>query len=173
MDALFGGQAQLPVTLVAALARRSRAIGVNNRLPWHLPADLAYFKRMTMHKTVLMGRKTYLSIGRPLPQRHNIVVTRDRQWRDERVQVYHDLDEVIRSQPQDQELMVIGGSEVYKQTLPYATRLLLTFVDWEGDADAFFPDVDLTQWRIESSTSISQDDENECDAEFVDFRLLT
>jgi dihydrofolate reductase len=171
MSLLNKGEVFPLVTLVAALARKSRAIGINNTLPWRLPADLAYFKRMTVDKTILMGRKTYVSIGRPLPKRRNVVLTRNRQWRAEGVDVCHNFIEALKLPSLDQEMMVIGGSEIYRQALPYASRMLLTWVDWEGDADAFFPEINLKKWRVESSQYFTKDDQNECGYEFVDLRL--
>jgi dihydrofolate reductase len=123
------------ITLIAA-CDLDRGIGYQGELPWHLPADLAYFKQKTLGKAILMGRKTYESIGRPLPGRRNLVLTRQF-MQISGVEIIHHLDE-LRSLELD-ELMVIGGAEVYQQCLPMASRILLTEVHTRVKADAFFP----------------------------------
>jgi dihydrofolate reductase len=122
--------------LVAALDQ-NRAIGVDNQMPWHLPDDLAHFKRLTLGKTVLMGRKTFLSIGRPLPKRRNIVLTRDPSFLADGAEVVHSLEMALALEPNQ---MVIGGGEIYTLTLPLAAKLHLTLVQTQIQrADAFFP----------------------------------
>jgi dihydrofolate reductase len=132
------------IVLVAAMDK-NRAIGRGGALPWHLPDDLKRFKRLTLGKTVLMGRKTFQSIGRPLPGRRNLILTRDVSFRPEGVELVHSVEDALKL---DSEIMVIGGGEVYALTLPIATQMHLTLVDaviW--DADAFFPDWSSLEWR--------------------------
>lgn len=142
----------MKLSLIWAMAR-NRTIGRNNALPWHLPEDLKYFKRVTMGKPIIMGRKTYDSIGRPLPGRTNIVVTRDRGFYAEGVNVVHsfneafDLAERVSLIDGADEAVVIGGSEIYGLALPHADRLYLTQVHAEVQGDAIFPDFDLTEWQ--------------------------
>lgn len=138
---------------VIVAAAQNGVIGRNNTLPWHLPEDLRYFKRTTMGKPIVMGRKTYESIGRPLPGRTNIVVTRSSQWSAEGVNVVHSLGDAL-SLAQDvaanegaQELMVIGGAEIYRTALLAADRLYLTEVHAEVEGDAYLPQIDWTAWR--------------------------
>jgi dihydrofolate reductase len=132
--------------LVAALAR-NRVIGAGNRLPWRLPADLARFKRLTMGAPVIMGRKTRESIGRPLPGRRNIVVTRAPAAAWEGCLVAHSLEEALALARDAAEAFVIGGAELYAQALPRAERLYLTLIDADCPGDAWFPEFDPAAWR--------------------------
>ncbi len=132
------------IALVAAMDK-NRAIGRAGALPWHLPDDLKRFRALTLGKTVLMGRKTYQSIGRPLPRRRNVVLTRDPNFGSEGVEVVHSLDDALQL---EDEIMVIGGGEIYTLFLPLATQLHLTLVDTAiPDSDAFFPEWNTAQWR--------------------------
>jgi dihydrofolate reductase len=139
------------ISLIVAVSRNG-VIGVDNQLPWHLPDDLRYFKSVTMGKPLIMGRKTHESIGRPLPGRANIVLTRDRQWTADGVVVVNDLDAAIAAAKRAcdasnvDEVMIIGGEQIYKMTLDTAHRLYLTEVDADVEGDAFFPAVDTQQW---------------------------
>ena len=134
------------VSLIVAMGR-NREIGKDNRLLWNIKEDLRWFKAHTMHKPVIMGRRTYESIGRPLPGRLNIVLSRDQDYQPhEDVVVRHCMGDIIREFGAESELMVIGGAMVYKQFLPHATKLYLTEIDRECEADTYFPDVDLSGW---------------------------
>lgn len=144
----------VPVAMIAALAQNN-AIGINNKMPWHLPADLRYFKAVTLGKPVVMGRKTFDSLGRPLPGRSNIVITRDRHYRAEGIQVVHSLEQALSlaghiAQGQAEEVMVIGGAEIYRQALLVAQRLYLTRVAKHFAGDAFFPELEPQAWRLVS-----------------------
>ena len=134
------------VSLVAALAR-NRVVGAGNRLPWHLPEDLKRFKRLTMGAPVIMGRKTHESIGRPLPGRRNIVVTRQPSARGEGCEVVHSLDDAIALAGDALEVFVIGGAELYAAALPRADRLYLTLIEADYQGDTFFPELDPAGWR--------------------------
>ena len=134
-----------PLSLIVAMDR-NRLIGVNGQLPWRLPQDLRHFKALTVGKTVLMGRKTWDSLGRPLPQRDNWVLTRDRGFAPDGCRVFHRLEDALAT-PAQGELMVIGGAELYRQTLPQARRLYLTLVDAELQGDTWFPEYAQLQWR--------------------------
>lgn len=130
----------------------NRVIGLNNDLPWHIPEDLAYFKKMTLGKAIIMGRKTYESIGRPLPGRLNIVLTKNESYTTEGVLVFNDLNKAIeKAQEYNEEVMVIGGSEIFKMVLDVADRLYITVIEKHFDGDTFFPTYD-SEWEI-SSTS--------------------
>jgi dihydrofolate reductase len=137
--------------MIAALSR-NRVIGRNNTLPWHLPEDLKYFKRVTMGKPLLMGRKTYESIGRALPGRTNLVLTRQSAFKAAGIVTVVDPEQAVQLAQAEQadELMVIGGEAVYRAMLPLAQRLYLTEVHTELDGDAYFPDYDVDDW-IEQS----------------------
>ncbi|TDO03505.1 MULTISPECIES: dihydrofolate reductase [Halomonas] len=142
----------VPVAMIAAMAR-NRVIGVDNQLPWYLPEDLRFFKRMTQAKPIIMGHKTFDSIGRPLPGRLNIVLTRDPDVQPEGVRVCHDLPSALALADQQatidgvEEIMVMGGAQVYEQMLPFASRLYLTEVDIEVQGDARFPALDMAEWQ--------------------------
>ncbi|MGC5699428.1 dihydrofolate reductase [Pseudomonas sp. NFXW11] len=145
----------LPLSLIAALAQ-NRVIGVDNSMPWHLPADFKYFKATTLGKPIIMGRKTWDSIGRPLPGRLNIVVSRQTDLALEGAEVYPSLaaavaraEEWAQEQGVD-ELMLIGGAQLYAQGLEQAERLYLTRVALSPEGDAWFPAFDLAQWQLVS-----------------------
>ena len=136
------------LSIIAALDR-NRAIGRDNRLPWRLPADLTRFKALTLGHHVVMGRKTFESIGRPLPGRANVVVTRQPNYEVRGAVVVHSLDEALARCAGDDEPFVVGGAEIYRQALPAAGRLYLTEVDTEvAGADAYFPEIDPAEWRL-------------------------
>jgi dihydrofolate reductase len=126
---------------------RNNAIGKDNALPWHIPTDLKYFKSITMGKPILMGRKTFESIGRPLPGRKNIVLTRDTAWQVDGVTAINDVRKAYSETTDDAELMVIGGAEIYRAMISEADRLYITEVDLVVDADTHFPPVKPEEWR--------------------------
>jgi dihydrofolate reductase len=138
------------LSLIAAQAR-NRVIGRDNTMPWHLPADLKHFKALTMGRPVIMGRKTFESIlatlGKPLPGRSNIIISRNRQFTAGGCTVVGSLEQAIASCGTAEEAFVIGGGEIYRQALPLAQRLHLTEIDAEFAGDATFPDFDKAQWH--------------------------
>jgi dihydrofolate reductase len=142
----------MQIALIVAVSQNN-VIGRDNQLPWHLPEDLQYFKSVTMGKPILMGRKTYESIGRPLPGRTNIVITRDPNWTAVGVEVVNSLDaamvagEEACKEAKSDEIMVIGGAQIYRDCLPLASKLYLTQVEAEIEGDAFFPNIDFNQWQ--------------------------
>lgn len=117
----------------------NQLIGQDNALPWHLPADLGYFKRTTIGKTVLMGRKTYESIGRPLPSRRNVIVSRNADFRAEGCEVVSSIDQALELARHDDEVMVMGGASFYEQMLPSVDRLYITQIEGTYEGDAYFP----------------------------------
>lgn len=129
------------LTLIVAMSR-NHVIGRAGQLPWHLPEDLQHFKATTMGHPIIMGRKTYESIGRPLPGRRNIVVTRNADYQAEGITIVHSLDEAIEHCV-DQDAFVIGGAQLYAQALPRANRIYLTLIDSEIAGDTYFPKIDL------------------------------
>lgn len=142
----------MKLCLIVAVSRNG-VIGLNNQLPWHLPEDLKYFKSVTMGKPIVMGRKTYDSIGRPLPGRTNIVITRDASWSAPGVEVAQTLETALElgatacDAAGAEEIMVIGGEQIYRMTLDAADRLYLTQVDADVEGDAFFPEIDPKIWN--------------------------
>jgi dihydrofolate reductase len=145
-----------PLALIVALAQ-NRVIGRDNQLPWHLPADLKHFKAMTLGKPVIMGRKTWDSIGRPLPGRLNLVVSRQPDLRLEGAEVVHSLDDALQraeawARAEDaEELMLIGGEQLFAQALDRAQRLYLTRIASAPEGDTFFPEFDQSAWHLASS----------------------
>lgn len=146
----------LPLCLIAALAQ-NRVIGRDNQLPWHLPADLKHFKALTLGKPIIMGRKTWDSLGRPLPGRLNLVVSRQPGLQLEGAEVFASLDAALEradawARAEDaEELMLIGGAQLYEQGLAQADRLYLTRVELSPEGDAWFPEVNAAHWRLASS----------------------
>ncbi|MFN3543850.1 MAG: dihydrofolate reductase [Thiobacillus sp.] len=134
------------VSVIAALAK-NRVIGIENRLPWRLPEDLAHFKALTLGHPVLMGRKTFESLGRPLPGRTNVVITRNRDYRPEGCLVADSIPAAIALCGEADEVFFIGGAELYAQVIPLADRLYLTEVDVEAAGDAWFPEFDRSAFR--------------------------
>ncbi|MGC3873206.1 dihydrofolate reductase [Halomonas sp. GXIMD04776] len=158
-------ESRVEVVMVAALTRNG-VIGIDNQLPWHLPEDLKFFKRTTLGKPLIMGRKTFESIGRPLPGRLNIVVTRDASFRPDGVRVCHDLANALAvaecqaSEDGATEIAVIGGGEIFTQAMPQATRLYLTEIDTHLEGDTYFPELDDGQWREVSRLPASTNADN-------------
>lgn len=154
------------VSLIAALAN-NRVIGRDNALPWRLGTDLRRFKSLTLGKPVIMGRKTHESIGRPLPKRDNIVLTRDRDYRAPGCRVVHSVDEALSAAGGHEEVMVIGGERVYAAMLERADRLYLTWVDAEVSGDARFPGFDPQDWHESRRETHPADADNDYDSDFV------
>jgi dihydrofolate reductase len=134
------------VTLIAAVGRNG-VIGSDNDMPWHLPEDFAFFKRTTMGHAMVMGRKTFDSIGRALPGRRTIVITRQADWRHPDVETVHSLDDALGLAGPVGEVFVAGGGEIYAQAMPFAHRLLITEVEQEPEGDVRFPEIDPAVWR--------------------------
>jgi dihydrofolate reductase len=134
------------VTLIAAVGRNG-VIGADNDMPWHLPEDFAFFKRTTMGHPMVMGRKTFDSIGRVLPGRRTIVVTRQADWSHADVATAHSLSEALSLAGPADEVFVCGGGQVYAEAMPWARRLLITEVDQSPEGDVRFPEIDPGQWR--------------------------
>ena len=140
------------ITIIAAVARNG-VIGAGGRMPWHLPDELAHFKATTMGHTLLMGRRTFESIGRALPGRRSVVVTRDVAWQHAGVETAHSFAEAIALAGPGDEVFVAGGAQVYAEAIPYAHAMVLTEVDAEPEGDTWFPQWDRSQWSEESRES--------------------
>jgi len=153
------------ITLIVAVAD-SGVIGRDNTLPWHLPEDLKRFKRLTMGKPIVMGRRTFESIGKPLPGRENIVVTRDTNYRHEGVTVVHDVDGALRAAGNAPEIMVIGGAELFRALLPRAARIHLTRVHGNIEGDVLWPALDERTWRVVEREARSADEKHAYDMTF-------
>lgn len=158
------------LSLIAAVARNG-AIGKNNALLWHLPEDLKFFKRTTLGCPVIMGRKTFESIGRPLPGRRNVIVTRNPMWRHDGVETVDSLEQALKLLQSDSRAFVIGGGELYAQTLPIADELILTEINADFEGDTFFPKWDRAVFQEKSRETHRS--EAGWDYHFVTYRRLT
>lgn len=149
------------ISMIVGMAQ-NRVIGKDNQLPWHLPADLAWFKKTTMGKPIIMGRKTHESIGKALPGRQNVIITRNKNLSFAGCDVVHSPDEAKALVANEPELMVIGGALIYELFLPMAERLYITQVDTEVAGDAFFPDYEVVaDWKLGFVENHEADDRNE------------
>lgn len=153
------------LSLIVAMAR-NRVIGAGGRIPWHLPGELRLFKSITMGHHIIMGRKTYESIGRLLPGRITVIVTRRRDYHVAGAVVVHSLAEALEAAAGNDEIFVIGGGELYRAALPLADRIYLTTVDAEPAGDTCFPELNPGEWREVSAESFGPDDRNPCGYRF-------
>ena len=147
------------VTIVVAIGENN-AIGKNNELLWYLPKDLRHFKTITKGHTVIMGRKTFESVGKPLPNRRNIIITRNTDLAIEGTEVVHTLEEALELCKQAEEVFIIGGAEIYKIAMPHTDKIYLTVVHENFEADAFFPEIDRNLWLETASEKHLPDDKN-------------
>ena len=147
------------ISLLVAMAK-NRVIGVENRIPWHLPDELRSFKKLTMGHHIVMGRKTYESINRLLPGRTTVIVTRQRDYRVEGAIVAHTIEEALAAARGDDEIFVIGGADIFRETLPLADRIYLTVVDAEPAGDTFMPEFDASQWVQKSAEDHPADEKH-------------
>lgn len=163
------------MTILSMIAAHAvdRIIGKDNDMPWHLPADLAYFKKTTLGKPVIMGRKTYESIGKPLPGRLNIVISRDSNYQAEGVTTVCSVDEALNEAGDVEEIMVIGGGAIYAHCLPAAHRLYITHIDAVIEGDTRFPDYDVNTWNKVASEKRAADEKNRYDLEFCVYERVS
>lgn len=146
------------ISLIVAMDN-NRLIGKENDLPWRLPADLQYFKQTTMGHTIVMGRKTFESIGKPLPNRRNVILTGNKDYHHEGVKVIHSVDDLM-SLEEESELFVIGGATVYEQTMNVVTRLYVTHIEEAFEGDTYFPEIDSSVWKEVSKKQGIKDEKN-------------
>lgn len=148
----------MKISIIAAIGK-NRELGKDNKLLWHIPEDMKRFKKVTANHPVIMGRKTYESIGRALPERRNIIVTRDRNFTALGCDIFHSLEEAIdfAKTLKDKEIFIIGGGEIYKQAMIYADKLYLTIIDEEFDADTYFPEYPEFDKIVYKKSGISEE----------------
>jgi dihydrofolate reductase len=158
----------MPVNLIVAMAK-NRVIGRNNQMPWHLPADFAWFKKKTLGHPVIMGRKTFESIGKPLPGRRNIVVSRNAQWHAAGCEVFHSLEDALARCLPHEQVFVIGGAVLFEAAIPLADHLYLTEVDATPEGDTFFPALREKEWREHSRVHADADARNAFAMDFIVF----
>lgn len=150
----------MSISIIAAIDQ-NQLIGKQGKIPWDLPADLKYFKKTTMGAAVIMGRKTFESIGFPLPGRRNIILTRNKDYEAEGCELVHSKEEVLAEfSGTDEEAFIIGGAEIYKQFLPYSDKLYLTIIEHEFTGDTYFPEIDWQKWKKISEKKGTTDSNN-------------
>lgn len=155
------------ISMIAAMAK-NRVIGLGNQMPWHLPIDLQHFKALTLGKPIVMGRKTFQSIGRPLPGRRNVVVSRQQPQDTQGAEWVTDLQQAFTLLADAEEVMVIGGGQIYQQCLPLAQRLYLTEIDLKTEGDAYFPDYQASaNWQLIAEQHHVADPHNPYSCRFI------
>ncbi len=159
----------MSLSIIVAMAR-NRTIGINNTLPWRCPEDLKHFKALTLGPHMIMGRKTFDSIGKPLPGRTTVVVTRDQNLKIEGCVVAHSLQDAIAACKNDNEVFVVGGAELYALALPFVDTLYITEIQQDVDGDAHFPEFDKNAWRETAREVRSQETPQRLDYHFVTYR---
>jgi len=156
----------MKISLIVAV-NRNGVIGKDGKMPWHLPADLKYFKSVTMGKPIVMGRKTFESLGRPLPGRENIVLTRDKNFTAEGCTIIHSLEEMRQHTADVDEVMIIGGAQLYEQMLPHADHIYMTRVDCLDEGDTWFPAFNPAEWETGFIEAHEADEKNPCAYTFI------
>lgn len=159
------------LTIIAAIGK-NRALGKDNQLIWHLPADLKRFKKVTTGHHVIMGRKTFESLGKPLPNRTTIIITRDMSYHANGCLTVNSLSDAIKAAKNDENPYILGGAEIYKQSMELADILDLTFVHHAFDADVFFPIIDKNIWKETFREDHTKDERNKFDYSFVKYERI-
>ncbi|CQR46642.1 Dihydrofolate reductase [Paraliobacillus sp. PM-2] len=150
---------------------KNKVIGHNQWMPWNLPRDLQFFKQVTLHHTIIMGRKTFESFNKPLPKRENVIITRDKTYQKEGCTVIHSIETLLewnKANP-DEEYFVIGGGEIFKQLLPYADRMYMTFINDTFEGDTYFPSYSETNWTLTKKEQGVQDEDNPHEYYFLQY----
>lgn len=161
------------ITLIVAMGK-NREIGKENQLLWHLPKDLKHFKELTSEHPIIMGRKTYESIGKPLPNRTNIVISRKNDWFEEGILIVGSIKEAVKfAKKIDEEVFIIGGGNIYEQTIDLADKLEVTLVDAVLDADTFFPKINEKIWQKTNEERHQKDEKNEFDFCFQTYERVS
>ena len=156
----------MQISIIVAMAENN-IIGLDNKMPWHLPGDLQHFKKITLYKPIIMGRKTFESIGKALPKRRNIIISQNKNYHVHNCEIYASLDLALKSVAHEPEVMIIGGESIYKEALKIANTIYLTLIAAKLKGDTFFPQIDYKIWREVARESHSADDKNNFDYSFV------
>lgn len=156
----------MQISLIAAMDKK-HVMGYQNKLPWHLPADLQHFKNLTLGKPIVMGRKTFESIGKPLPGRQNIILTHNHNFQAPGCTLVSSLESALAEASSTQEIMIIGGGELFRSTLPLSNRMYLTIIDHEFKGDTYFPEWNNEEWVTTSSEQHPADEKNPYAYEFL------
>lgn len=160
------------LTLIAAMAK-NRVIGKDNDLIWHFPEDLKHFKSLTSGHHVIMGRKTFESVGRPLPKRVNIIITRQKDYQAEGCKIAGSLEEALAMVENDDQPFIVGGAEIYKQSLNFANTIELTLIEAEYVGDTFFPEFDPSIWKLARGEKKEADDKHAHPYEFLTYKKIS
>ncbi len=160
------------LTLIAAMAK-NRVIGKDNDLIWHFPEDLKHFKSLTSGHHVIMGRKTFESVGRPLPKRVNIIITRQKDYQAEGCKIAGSLEEALAMVENDDQPFIVGGAEIYKQSLNFANTIELTLIEAEYEGDTFFPEFDPSIWKLARGEKKEADDKHAHPYEFLTYKKIS
>ena len=160
------------LTLIAAMAK-NRVIGKDNDLIWHFPEDLKHFKSLTSGHHVIMGRKTFESVGRPLPKRVNIIITRQKDYLAEGCKIAGSLEEALAMVKNDDQPFIVGGAEIYKQSLDFANTIELTLIEAEYEGDTFFPEFDPSIWKLARGEKKEADDKHAHPYEFLTYKKIS
>jgi dihydrofolate reductase len=145
------------VSIIAAMAK-NRVIGNKNALPWHIPEDFKWFKQITMGKPIIMGKKTFESIGKPLPGRKNIILSRNKDFQATECMVFDDIKKVLNTFSAEREIVIIGGAQIYEYTFPLVRKMYLTIIEKNIIGDTYFPAYDLEQWKCISEDPLENMD---------------
>lgn len=159
------------ISAIVAMSE-NRVIGRNNQLPWHLPADLRHFKQITMGHPIVMGRKTYASIGRPLPGRRNIIISRNTNFQTQGCEVFNTIDDALLALKNAEDIFVIGGAQLFEEFLPRIETLYLTVVHADISGDVFFPEMDSSQWQEIVREDHLADGDNEYAYSFITLKKV-
>jgi dihydrofolate reductase len=147
------------IFLVAAVAKNN-VLGKDNKLIWHLPADLKMFKNLTSYGTILMGRKTFESLGKPLPNRENVIVTKDVNYKQEGCLVFNSIEQALENLNSREKIFIVGGAQIYKECISMADKLYITHLDLDIEGDVFFPEIDSNVWRLTKNEEGILDEKN-------------
>lgn len=158
----------MQISIIVAVAKNN-VIGKDNSLIWYLPADLQHFKRLTMGCPIIMGRKTFESIGKALPGRTSVIVTRNKTFHAENCVTVHSLEEALEKVQSHKEVFIIGGADIYRQALEKADKLYLTKVHESFDGDTFFPEIDMAAWQLIEEKKMQADDKNKYSYSFLTY----
>ena len=161
----------MTITLIAAMDK-NHVIGRNNHLPWYLPADLGHFKSATIGKPIIMGRKTFESIGNPLPHRRNIVITHQKNLIVKGCELFHSFGEALSSLTDESEIMIIGGEQLFKEVFPQADKMILTIIEHSFDGNIYFPFWDDKEWCVTSKVDYELNRNNPYRFSFLELRRI-
>ncbi len=161
------------LSIIVAISKNN-VIGKDNKLIWHLPADLKRFKELTTGKTIIMGRKTFESLGRVLPNRKHIVLTQNKEWKidDCNVKIISSIKELENEIEEEKENFVIGGATIYKLLMPYTKKMYVTKIEEEFEGDTYFPEIDENEWKIEKIENGIKDDKNPYDYKYITYKKI-